>query len=401
MKVIPSLIFITLAISLTPWFFELLATPQSQVFTGINRWSGDYFTYLSYVELGRRGELGAKLLATTMPQKPVFAHLAHTLPGFILGHLIGLNSIISYHLARSLYGLIFIFLTLVFFYRLTKNYTITLMAFLFTFYISGFARIESLSPIRFSRYLDWLQEQNIIGRSTGPLHYNAGFIFFILAFLWFFTVKAKLIKKILILGLLLNLILLANPFAFLIMGLSFAVYVVINFLSAKNADSKHMSRVATTYRNNAKPTSLMHVREDAFEHWKNELLTIIGSFILTLPLFLYNQYFLSQEPWGRFGVAPKYYIVSHQPIPFFDTIMSIGPIFFLGILGIIWIINNKAKIPILNDLGGAQSRAKSGDEHAQRVKNAVSSVFIFLLSWLIVQFFLFFFGDFLKLDPLR
>ncbi len=334
---VPLLTGFTLIISLSPWVFEWLAAPANQVFSGINRWSGDYFTYLSYVELGRRGELGARLLATTLPQSPVFAHLAHTLPGYIFGYLLGLNSILSYHLARSLYGLIFVFLCMVFFYRLTRSKTIAAVAFWLTFFVPGLPKIDHLFPFRFSRYLDWLQEQNIIGRATGPLHYNASFIFFILTVLWWFTAKSSGRKKFIIAGLLINLTLLANPFAFLILALSFGLYSLIN-----------------------------------------KSLSAIYPFLLAVPLFVYNQYFLSQAPWGRLGNAPAYYIVTHPPIGFWETAMSVGPIFFLGIAGILLILFKKAKI-----------------------LNFFRTSFPFLIAWLIVQFFLFFFGDAVKLDPLR
>lgn len=368
---VPVLVGITLIISLSPWFFEWLATPTNQVFSGINRWSGDYFTYLSYVELGRRGELGAKLLATTLPQMPVFAHLAHTLPGYIFGHILGLNSILSYHLARSLYGLIFVFLCLAFFYRLTKNKTITLIAFWLVFYIPGFLKINSLNPFRFSRYMGWLQEQNIIGRATGPLHYNAGFIFFILTVLWWFTAKTSPIKKIVIAGLLLNLTLLSNPFAFLILALTFGLYSFFLIVGTKKL------RGATA---------------------------IIWPFLSTLPLFIYNQYFLSQVPWGNLGNAPAYYIVTHPPIGFWETAMSIGPIFFLGIGGIILLLARNMRLfftehsalgrsTILPNFFALRSKQKDVCER--------NNIFFFLISWLLVQFFLFFFGDYVRLDPLR
>lgn len=333
--IIPSLTLITLIISLSPWFFELITTPANRVFTGINRWSGDYFTYLSYVELGRRGQLGAELLATTFPQNPVFAHLAHTLIGYIFGYLLNLNSVISYHLGRSLYGLIFIILTLVFFYKISGSKKISALSFLLVFFVGGFPKLLSINPLRFGRHLDWLQEQNIISRATGPLHYSAGFIFFILAFLWYFSSEKNLIKKVLVFGLLLNLILMANPFAFLIIGATFALYSLFNI---------------------------------------KQLQIIIPSFLLASPLFIYNQQILSTKPWGELGVAPKYYLITHLPLHFWETVLSIGPIFFLGVGGIMILLLKKTKKSIL---------------------------LVFLLLWIFVQFFLFFFGDYLKLDPLR
>src|SRR3990172_6763351 len=69
---IPSLVLLTLFISLSPWLAELFATPKNQVFTGINRWSTDYYIYLSYVEQGIRGFLSTKLIFTTQPHSAIY-----------------------------------------------------------------------------------------------------------------------------------------------------------------------------------------------------------------------------------------------------------------------------------------------------------------------------------------
>ncbi|MDH7475910.1 MAG: hypothetical protein QHH09_00360 [Microgenomates group bacterium] len=341
---VPVLISITLIISLSPWFFEFLATPVNRVFSGINRWSVDYFLYLSYVELGRRGQLLTKLLFTTAPQKPVFAHLVYTLPGLVFGKFLGLSSVFIYHLFRGLYGLMFLITTIIFFYSFTKSKIITLLSFLLTFYVSGFAKVDSWSPLKFSRQLDWLQEQNIIERATGPLHYSLGFVFFLLAIVWFFRVKTKPLIKFLVFGLLLNLTLFSNPFSYLVAGFTFVVYSL--FLLIGN-------------HKNIK-----------------ELLAIILGFLTTLPLIFYYQIVLSGEIWGKTGMSPKYYVVTHPPLYFWPTILSIGPIFFLGITGIIYCWQSKKQF-----LGKKE--------------------FIFLALWPIVQSLLFFFGDYLKIHPLR
>lgn len=355
---IPVLVGITLVISLSPWIFELLATPVDRVFSGINRWSTDYFIYLSYVELGIRGQLGAKLLITTVEQKPVFAHLVYTLPGFILGKF-GLSSVFIYHFCRSFYGLFFLVAAVSFFYQLSKSKFITLTSFLLTFYVSGFIKIDSLSPLHFSRYLDWLQEQNIVSRATGPLHYNIGFVFFIISFLYYFKSKNTFITKVLLFSLFLNLTLLANPFAFLIIAISFSLYLIVIFFSKLKLISK--------------PTFNFQVaRLEGLD-----ALIIIISFSLCLPLLFYYQQVLSDAIWGLIGMGPKYYTVTHPPIYFWETILSVGPIFFLGIMGAVGILLKKIKT------------------------HASLHEVIFLIIWLFVQFFLFFFGDWFKIHPLR
>src|SRR3989339_38200 len=91
--IIPILIFITVFISILPWLLELIATPGDRIFSGINRWSTDYYIYLSYVELGKRGILPVKLLNTTLPHPSLWAHLVYTIPGYLLGHILNFNAI--------------------------------------------------------------------------------------------------------------------------------------------------------------------------------------------------------------------------------------------------------------------------------------------------------------------
>ncbi|MFA6081403.1 MAG: hypothetical protein WC741_03265 [Patescibacteria group bacterium] len=345
--VIPWLLIITLFISLSPWLAEFFATPVNQVFTGINRWSTDYYIYLSYVEQGVRGFLSSKLTFTVQPHPAIYFYLVYTLPGYLFGHIFGLNSIFIYHLFRALYGLIFLFSTVVFFYKLSRSKIITLIAFIFTFYISGFVKIINLLPFQGVRYLEWLQEQNIIGRATGPLHYSVGFIIFISAFILYFYLNFPPFKKAIILGLLLNGLLLTNPFSFLLIVLCFATYLLIKLIFFK------------------KNIKLLH-----------EIIVISGAVLVSIPLFLLLNYYLSIPPWGVVGVSPKFYVRTTPSVGLLEIALSVGPIFFLGILGAIelFIKNNKSISP---------------------------SVLIFLTIWSIIQFVLLIFGNAFKIHPAR
>ncbi|MFA6532939.1 MAG: hypothetical protein WCT22_02995 [Patescibacteria group bacterium] len=337
---IPWLLIITLFISLSPWLAEFFATPVNQVFTGINRWSTDYYIYLSYVEQGVRGFLSTRLIFTTQSHPSVFFYLAYTIPGFIFGHLLGLNSVFIYHFFRTLYGLIFLSVTIVFFYNLSRSKIVTLTAFFLTFYVSGFVKIDG------TRYLNWLQEQNIIGRATGPLHYSVGFIIFIAAFLFYFYSKVSPIKKTLILGLLFNGLLLSNPFNYLLITLCFAVYLFIKLIFNKE-------------------------RSQFFQ----EIKIISGAVLVSLPLFLLLNYYLSIPPWGVVGVSPKFYVRTTPSVGFLEIAMSVGPIFFLGIIGAIRLLFEQPR--------------------------KQTNVIIFLIIWPIIQFVLLMFGDVFKIHPAR
>lgn len=334
-------------VSLSPFIFEALATPNGHYFTGINRWSTDYYLYLAYVEQGVRGFLRTKLLFTSVPHPSVFFFLSYTIPGLIFGHWLGINSVIIYHSFRAFYGLIFLFMTVFFFYKISKSRVLTVAAFLLTFYVSGFVKIISFVPFQATRYLDWLQEQNIIGRATGPLHYSVGFIVFITTVLFYFYTKDKPIKKSVILGLLLNGLLLANPFNYLLIGACFTLYMVIQFIFISRG-------------------------QDFFQ----EGLIIFFGFVLSLPLFLVLNYYLSMPPWGVVGVSPKFYVNTTPPVSLWEAALSVGPIFFLGILGAIISFFKKEK-------------------------NKNLSLIIFLAVWPVIQFVLLIYGDFFKIHPPR
>lgn len=343
---IPSLVLITLTISLSPWFFEMVSTPKGRFFTGINRFSTDYFIYLSYVELGRRGNILAKLLIETVPQFGVFTHTVHTLGGYVFGRILNFSSPASYHITRTIWGLLFLLSVVLFFFKISQSKKITLFSFFLTFFVAGFAKIVSVNPLKLGGHLEWLQEQNIIGRASGPIHYNAGFVFFILSVLWFFfSSKVKFPVRIIVLGGLLNLCLNANPFAYLILGLISGLYFIF---------------------------SLLFIKKQRGETW-SQIFFLFYGFALTLPLLFYNYKFLSGEPWGKYGMSPKFYVVNHLPLPFFESVFSIGPIFFIALIEIILTFRTKRQ----------------------------NRIFIFLVCWLICQFFLFFFGDYLKIHPLR
>lgn len=343
----PSLLLLTLSISLSPWLAELFATPYNQIFTGINRWSTDYYIYLSYVEQGVRGFLTTKLIFTTQSHPPVFFYLVYAIPGYIFGHIFGLHSIFIYHFFRAIYGLTFLLMTVLFFYKLSQSKIVTLVAFFLTFYVSGFVKIISLFPFQATRYLSWLQEQNVIGRATGPLHYNVGFIIFIGAFIFYFYSKTRLFKKTFVMGLLFNGLLLSNPFNFLLMILSFSAYLLIKFIFYK--------------------------KDRQFLH---ELVIISGAVLVSIPLFLLLNYYLSTPIWGVTGVSPKYYVKTTPPVNLLEIAMSVGPIFFLGIFGAIGLFIKKNRL-------------------------ISSSALIFLIVWPIIQLFLLLLGDHFKIHPPR
>jgi hypothetical protein len=154
------------------------------------------------------------------------------------------------------------------------------------------------------------------------------------------------VKKTLILGLFLNGLLLTNPFNFLLIVICFAVYLPIKLF---------------LYRDRR-----------FFQEFKIISIAIISS----LPLLLQIYNYLSTPPGGTVSVAPKFYVKTTPDVSLIETAFSIGPIFFLGIIGAISLLFKKNK-------------------------NNHMSVLIFLIIWPVIQLILFLFGNSLKIHPPR
>lgn len=347
---VPGAIYTTVFISLLPWIIQLTSAPKDKIFSGINRWSTDYFYYLSFVQQGVRGQLFERFLNIAADHPSGLIHLIYTIPGILMRYIPGFDSIMIYHGTRAILGIIFASIIFVFIYRLTKSKIISLLGFLYIFFVGGISQVSSLLPPVIFRPLPNIQEHNITARPTGPPHYNFSFILFQITILFFLQSKTTSKKKIIIMGALLSLLTIANPFNFLTITATFSLYTILIFL------------IAFFKRN--------------FNTVKKELPIIFFSFLIALPWAIYYKVLLSNKIWGLVSNGPDYFIPG-VAIPIKELIYAIGPTLPLGILGIFVYIFFHKKFYLSK------------------------KAFTILTCWIIAQFSLYFLGNQLKIDPIR
>ena len=160
------------------------------------------------------------------------------------------------------------------------------------------------------------------------------------------------------------------------------------------------------------------------EHWRegktkqdplfifiDELFVGLGGFLLSLPLFFYLNHFLSTKPWGTVSVSPKFYVITTPPVGFWEAALSIGPIFFLGILGMVLTIIRKQTIDNKRSRIDMENRRLRVEEnppsilHPQNLSSTFhppsSNIIIFLILWPTIQFLFLLFGHSFKIHPPR
>lgn len=368
---LPLFTVVTLLFSMSAWFIGLLATPPDRIFAGVNRWSADYYIYLSFVETGARGHFKEYHLTTTKPQEPIWIHGIYTISGY-LGRLAGLEVSLVYHLDRLILGGIFISLLYFFYLAVFKSRFWAGITLFFIFWIPGFPQTLDVWGRWDMRYLYEVQESNIVGRATTPPHYLLGFILFVAAVWWFMKIHelrpiGRHIAKVAILVILLNLMTVANPIDLLIFLATVGVYVGIRLIweilkfkvqSQNLPNSKSVSFKSNRQRNLKVEERLRKVLKRtkylsfSFLQRVSFLWIYLAAILGTIPVTLYYRSKLSIFPWGPRSNALQYYVPGY-PIDIKELILALGPTLVLALVGIgSWVVkvqSSKFKIQSLKD----------------------------------------------------
>ncbi len=368
-----------------PWFVGVLATPPDRIFGGVNRWSADYYIYLSFIETGMRGSLREYHLTSTKPQEPILIHGVYTISGY-LGKLIGLDSTAVYHLDRLILGGIFIGV-LFFLYRSVFKRTFWAgIALLFVFCITGFPKTLDILGRWDWRFLSWVQELNIVGRSTSPPHYLLGFSLYVIAVWYFIEGRASVMKKSLILAVIMTLGTIANPVNLLILWSTLVVYGGINAM-------RGMRRIGPSTSLRVK--GIGRIRSEIGE-LKVAFLTILW----TVPIALYYQQKLSIFPWGPRSNALKFYIPASLPIDWKELFLALGPTLVFAIIGVGWWIAGKIRSWKMEN-GKCPPARLAESKRAGEAGKMEDRWGLFFFSWILVQFGLLSVSKPWGVDPLR
>lgn len=380
------LLLTPLIFSMLPFLIQSINTPSDRVFMGLHRWSEDYYGYLHLINQGVNGHLMTVNKITNEPHVPTLVHSEYAFLG-LLGKLLSINSVLTYHLSRLLLGGIFLltsyffFLTFLKLSKVQRPMTNSLIAFFLAFFIGGFPHV-SLKPFTIEPYLSWWVELDATRRSTILPHYLMGSTFMLLILILFLKLtQAKFIsgrtylmlntKYLILLGFFSFLLAFVHPVDFTLTLGILGFYLLLNLLLA-------------FLNNHFFLQSQISPGETSF--FKK---TISWLITLSLPLFfvllpglipiLYFRYVFTL-PFYRFiaehGTATAYNI----PLP--EFVLALGPVFFLAIFGIVFL-----QIRLITNL-----------THKTNLPNPILLIF----SWLVVQTLFFFFGyQILNFDRLR
>ena len=354
---IPLFTIVTLAFSMSPWFYGVLKTPTDRIFGGVNRFSADYYIYVSFVETGLRGDLREYHLTTTKQQEPIWIHGVYTLSGF-LGRLIGLDAISTYHLDRLFFGGVFIGVLYMLFYTALRRIFWSTVAMVFVFWIPGWTKTWDIWGPWNMRYLSWVQEMNIVGRATSPPHYLASFSLFIVA-IWYYikgSNKNILKKSFVMIGLAWG-ITFTNPVNLMTLLGTLGLYEGIKLLRSR--------------------------KELRLLKWGNEIFIVFLTIVGSLPIAWYYQQKLSIFPWGPRSNAFEFYIPG-APVDLWELVLALGPVLILAVVGIgTLVLNALNKYPNIK---------------ISKYSNDWDMIF---LSWIVVQGGLFLTSGPRGVDPLR
>ena len=281
------IIFLTIFLNFFSFLSRSWQTPPGRIFSGAQFYTDDYAVYVSYIRQGQEGRWTTTDKFTSEPHPSSLIHEEYLLWGKLTG-LFRLSPIFSYHLARLIFGLLFLLLIYFFLKKVfpsLKEFPQRLLALILICLGNGFLD-KSGQP-----FLSWLTEADSTQRFACLPHYLIGFSFSLAIFNWYFSENKNWLLPFLF-GLALGFVL---PSSFLVV---FATLVVFFLFSKKSF------RLAF-------------------------LLAIL--FLSFLPSFFYYQKIFQVPPWSHIFAWEK---ANRPAFSFWQYLAALGPTAFLFPLGI-------------------------------------------------------------------
>lgn len=349
-------------LGLFPTLHRYLETPKGRIFAGTEFYSDDYSIYVSNIFQGQNGRWTLLDKHTSEPHKGTIIHLEYLLWGKIT-KLLNFNQIVSFHLARLLFGLLFLFVSYFILMKLfSKNRLLRIIIFTYLTLSSGFPIINSNPDPNTKHHFSWLSEIDPVYKTTVLPHYLLGYLFFLLCsyfFLQLLSQKDHQQKNLLFFCLSGSLLGFVHPVELIIFDCLLLIYLII-LLVFKIIQNKSKDVIYP-------------------------ILYIIRPFLYII-IFLFSSslillYFKTQfnvSPWTHMQVWEN--LTDYRPNLDFliDYLLAIGPIFFLNLIGVIFLLIQK------------------------KDKYLSSSVLFLFISWQLSLFFLLFFSyPFLKISQVR
>ncbi len=320
-----SLIFLYFSIFPTLNFY--FKTPADSVYTFLHNSVSDYPYYISFIRQGISGRTTAIDQFTTEPQTASLIHIFYVGLG-TFGKIFPFSPTIIYFLSRIILGIVFLLAGYWFVSFFLKKSWERILAFIFFISSAGFSQTINVEKgFSIQPYLFWWTEIDPLRRITFIPHFlfgHIGFIAILLLLLYLFkTQKPHFLIIATILGLVVGL---SHPPSLGMIYYIFGAYLVIGIFSA------------------------------GIRSFKINLIYFLIFVVLTIPSLLYIYNITNNVfPWTLMKVQESlFYAISLK-----EYILSFGPIFILGIFGILlsfskkefsiltlWIIIDVVMIPL-------------------------------------------------------
>ncbi len=300
--------------SFLPTINQFRQTPPGHIFLGTHNNSLDYPMFVGAINRSQRGLWTNKAIFTSEPQPPDLVHWIYIPLGKITS-LFQIDAIHTYQIGRLFFAFTlalstFYFISEIFNLSATKLITrksllLVIGSFLLALFSAGFSKMVFEPKIDFTGpFLEWWSGGDVLRRATFQPHAMLKNTLLLLNLTWFAQIfKAKFPLKryplLLIAGLLLGL---HDPMNSISIFLCLGIYLIAKFINTK------------------------------FKFRLSQFL-IPAIYIAVSSIGLYATYWaFSQTPWK---VVSDWESHQYRPIPVLEYANHLGPIFYLGIPGLI------------------------------------------------------------------
>lgn len=317
-SIVAFLILILITLSISPNFYFYFKTPASSIYTFLHNSVSDYPYYVSFIRQGTYGRATTIDQFTTESQSSGFIHIFYLWLGKI-GGVFSLSPILIYFLARVILGVIFLLISYRFIAYFLKLKWQRLLAFIFFISSSSFPHVvQTNKGINLWSYLSWWTEIDPFRRATFIPHFLMGHIGLaagLLLLLYLFeTYNIRYLLYAVIVGVAVGL---AHPpslgMIYYILGMYFVTKLI--FFTSRN-----FFLISPVLR---------------------ALLFVFLFVLFTSPSLIYihrttNNIF----PWTLMKAQESLFYAISLP----EYLLALGPIFVLGLLGILFSLRGESLI---------------------------------------------------------
>jgi len=300
--------FFFVLLSFSPTIYEVFSQSQlssDREFVPEHNYMFDYNFYLSRIRQGQEGRWLVSEKYTSEPHQGSLLQIFYLYIGKI-GGVIGLSPPVIYHLSRVLLGIILLIIVAYYVQKLFKGIW-AIIAYFLVVTAGSFPILLWINGLpRFGTYMGWWSVIDSLQRITFIPHILLGQIGLVL-FVWGLgNNKSFKSLKLFIWGLVGFVVGIVFPPVLITIYMIFVVLSVIEILGGNKSFQGLVPRLVF--------------------------------FLFSLPALIYMQLIFKIPPWSA---LPLFDINHRSILPYKDYILALGPVFWIGILGLFLAIKNR------------------------------------------------------------